>query len=40
MEIFPMYFHKATKDLMLLNCGVGEYSWESLGLQGEPISQS
>ena len=25
---------------MLLNCGVGEDSWESLGLQGDPISQS
>ena len=25
---------------MLLNCGVGEDSWESLGLQGEPTSQS
>ena len=24
--------------LMLLNCGVGEDSWESLGLQGDPIS--
>ena len=24
---------------MLLNCGVGEDSWESLGLQGEPTSQ-
>ena len=23
---------------MLLNCGVGEDSWESLGLQGNPIS--
>ena len=23
---------------MLLNCGVGEDSWESLGLQGDPIS--
>ena len=23
---------------MLLNCGVGEYSWESLGLQGDPTS--
>ena len=22
--------------MMLLNCGVGEYSWESLGLQGDP----
>ena len=26
--------------LMLLNCGVGEDSWESLGLQGDPISPS
>ena len=26
--------------LMLLNCGVGEDSWESLGLQGDPISSS
>ena len=25
---------------MLLNCGVGEESWESLGLQGDPISPS
>ena len=25
---------------MLLNCGVGEDSWESLGLQGDQISQS
>ena len=25
---------------MLLNCGVGEDSWESLGLQGDPISSS
>ena len=24
--------------LMLLNCGVGEDSWESLGLQGDPTS--
>ena len=23
---------------MLVNCGVGEYSWESLGLQGDPTS--
>ena len=23
-------------ELMLLNCGVGEGSWESLGLQGDP----
>ena len=25
---------------MLLNCGVGEYSWESPGLKGDPTSQS
>ena len=25
-------------DLMPLNCGVGEDSWESLGLQGDPTS--
>ena len=28
------------KELMLLKCGVGEDSWESLGLQGDPTSQS
>ena len=26
-----------TEKLMLLNCGAGEDSWESLGLQGDPI---
>ena len=26
------------KELMLLNCGIGEDSWESLGLQGDPTS--
>ena len=26
------------EELMLLNCGVGEDSWESLGLQGGPTS--
>ena len=25
----------STKELILLNCGVGEDSWESLGLQGD-----
>ena len=30
----------STKELMLLNCGVGEDSWESLGLQGIQTSQS
>ena len=28
------------KESMLLNCGVGEDSWESLGLQGDVASQS
>ena len=28
----------STEELMLLNCGVGENSWESLGLQGDPTS--
>ena len=28
------------KELMLLNCGVGEDSWESLGLWGDPMSPS
>ena len=31
---------KKAEELMLLNCGVGEDSWESLGLQGDPINQS
>ena len=29
-----------TSLLMLLNCGAGEDSWESLGLQGDPTSAS
>ena len=28
----------SAKELMLLNCGVGEDSWESLGLHGDPTS--
>ena len=28
------------KELMLLNCDIGEDSWESLGLQGDPTSPS
>ena len=31
---------KAECRKMLLNCGVGEDSWESLGLQGDPTSPS
>ena len=30
----------STKELMLLNCGVGEDSCESLGLQGDTTSPS
>ena len=30
----------STEELMLLNSGVGEDSWESLGLQGDPTSPS
>ena len=30
----------AIQELMLLNCGVGKDSWESLGLQGDPTSPS
>ena len=30
----------STDELILLNCGVGEDSLESLGLQGDPISLS
>ena len=30
----------SAKELMLLNCGVGEDSRESLGQQGDPTSQS
>jgi len=30
----------SAKELMLLDCGVGEDSWESLGLQGYPTSPS
>ena len=30
----------STEELMLLNCGVGEDSWASLGLQGDPTSPS
>ena len=30
----------SAEELMLLNCSVGEDSWESLGLQGDPTSPS
>ena len=36
--VFPvvMYGCESAEEWMLLNCGVGEDSWESLGLQGDP----
>ena len=45
--VFPVVIYgceswtlKKAEELMLLNCGVGEDSWESLGLQGDPTSPS
>ena len=47
--VFPVVIHgceswtikkSERQELMLLNCGVGEDSWESLGLQGDPTSPS
>ena len=35
-----MWRKLSTEELMLLKCGVGEDSWESLGLQGDPTSPS
>ena len=35
-----MWRKLSAEELMLLNCGVGEDSWESLGLQGDPTSPS
>ena len=34
------YFWLSTEELMLLNCGAGEDSCESLGLQGDGMNQS
>ena len=33
-----MWRRLSAEEFMLLNCGVGEDSWESLGLQGDPTS--
>ena len=30
----------SAEELMLLDCGAGEDSWEFLGQQGDPTSQS
>ena len=39
IELHLMHAYSKNEELMLLNCGVGEDSWESLGL-GDAISQS
>ena len=33
--LYGLWRKLSTEELMLLNCGVGEDSWESLGLQGD-----
>ena len=45
--VFPVVMYgceswtiRKAEELMLLNCGVEEDSWESLGLQGDPTSPS
>ena len=42
--VFPVVMYGcerlSTKELMLLNCGAGEDSWEPLRLQGDPTSPS
>ena len=41
MDVRVGLWRKLTaEELMLLNCGVGEDSWESLGLQGDPTVHS
>ena len=39
-ESWALWIILSAEKLMLLNCGVGEDSWESLGLQGDPTSSS
>ena len=34
----PLKMFMYTEESMFLNCGVGEDSWESLGLQGDTTS--
>ena len=38
--LLPCLFNLYAEYVMLLNCGVGEDSWESLGLKGDPTSSS
>ena len=41
MDVRVVLWRKLSAEkLMLLKCGVGEDSWESLGLQGDPTSPS
>ena len=35
-----LYRKLSTEELVLLNCDIGEDSWESFGLQGDPASPS
>ena len=37
-ELVGLWRKLSAEELMLLNCGVGEVSWQSLGLQGDPAS--
>ena len=39
-ELLGLWRKLRAKELMLLNCGVGEDSWKSLGQQGDPTSLS
>ena len=40
MWVLDLQRKLSAEELMLLNCGVGEDSWESLGLQGDQTSPS
>ena len=40
MDVSSTIRKMSAKELMLLNCGVGEDSWESLRWQGDPTSPS
>ena len=40
MKYLESLIRESTKELILLNCGVREDSWESLGVQGDPTSPS
>ena len=40
MDVRVGPLRKLSAEVMLLNCNVGEDSWESLGLQGDQTSQS